>query len=116
MGDRAWSLLDERALFTLDTLRDIFGPITVNDWMWGGRFSERGLRTQDGNTGSKYSQHRFGRAIDCIFKDTTAEEVREYIFSNPDMFPHIRGVELGTSWLHFDIGNRFGNGIYTFNH
>lgn len=34
-GEKAWELLDERLLITLDRLRDRFGPITVNNWHSG---------------------------------------------------------------------------------
>ena len=114
-GDKAWSLLDDRALKTLDTLRDKFGITTVNSWSWNGDRKWSGLRTPDSPYYSKYSQHSFGREFDCIFRDKTAEEVREYILDNQEEFPHIRGLELGVSWLHFDVGNRPGDGIYTFN-
>ena len=32
LGRKAWLVLDPRALFTLDQLRDAFGICTVNDW------------------------------------------------------------------------------------
>ncbi len=113
-GDKAWSLLDDRALKTLDTLRDKFGSTTVNSWSWNGDRMWSGLRTSESPYGSEYSQHRYGRAFDCIFKEKTAEEVREYVLANQDEFPYIRGIELDVSWLHFDVGNRPGDNIYTF--
>ena len=114
-GDRAWSLLDDRALETLDALRDKFGKTTVNNWQWNGFRKWSGLRTPGSPYFSKYSQHTFGRAFDCIFAETTAEEVREYVLEHQDEFPHIRGIELDVTWLHFDVGNRPGDDIYTFN-
>lgn len=114
-GDKAWYLLDDRALETLDTLREHFGPTTVNNWLWEGRRMNSGLRTCDSKYGTQYSQHRFGRAFDPIFKGIDTEEVREYVLSHQDEFPHIRGLELKVAWLHFDIGNRPGDDIYTFN-
>ncbi len=113
-GDKAWSLLDDRALKTLDTIREKFGPTTVNSWSWNGPRKWSGLRTPDSPDYRKYSQHTYGRAFDCIFKDTTAEEVREYILANQEEFPHIGGIELGTSWLHFDTRNNEGDTIFTF--
>ena len=104
-GQAAIQLIDERVLITLDVLREKFGPITVNNWVWGGPRQWSGLRTQESPFGTQYSQHRFGRAADCVFRDVTAEEVRQYILAAPDEFPHITFIELDVSWLHFDVRN-----------
>lgn len=104
-GAAAIELIDERVLITLDALREKFGPITVNNWVWGGNRQWSGLRTEQSPFGTAFSQHRFGRAVDCIFRNVTAEEVRQYILANPDEFPLITFVELDVSWLHFDVRN-----------
>lgn len=112
--DKAWLCFDDRALETLDALREKFGKATVNNWAWGGNRNWSGLRTPRSPYGTMYSQHRYGRAFDVIFAEVAAEEAREYVLSNPDEFPHIKGIELGVSWFHFDVGNRWGDGIQTF--
>ena len=104
-GDKALELLDERLLITLDELRRAFGSITVNNWSFGGDRQWSGLRTGLSPVGSIYSQHRFGRAADCLFKEVDVETVRVSILDNPDAFPLIASVELETSWLHFDVRN-----------
>jgi len=106
-GEKGWMLLDDRLLITLDKLRNAYGGITINNWFWGGDRQWSGLRTSDGPYYSPYSQHTFGRAADCIFKDTTAEEARQDILANPDnpKFRDIMSIELETSWLHFDVRN-----------
>ena len=104
-GAKALMFLDEAALITLDALRERYGSITVNNWFWGGDRQWSGLRTEKSHYGSQYSQHRFGRAFDCLFKDITAEEVRQEILADPDLFPLINSLELNTSWLHFDCRN-----------
>jgi hypothetical protein len=63
----------------LDALRDKFGPITVNDWSWGGTFKESGYRSATSRTGAKYSQHRYGRAFDCKFGHVTVQGVYTYL-------------------------------------
>jgi len=105
--NKSWQLLDERALITLDNLRGLYGSITINDWSWGGKNQWRGLRTSDSKYYSTYSQHSFGRAFDLIFKDTTAEAVRQDILANRSdpAFKYINSLEEGTSWLHFDVRN-----------
>ena len=104
-GEKALELLDDRLLITLDDMRDAYGPIVVNDWYRGGVIQWRGLRTDNSPVGTIYSQHRFGRAADLIFLDTDAESVRRDILNNPNLFPHIQSLELGTTWLHFDVRN-----------
>ena len=106
-GEKAWQLLDDRMLITLDRLREKYGRMTVNSWKWGGNREWSGLRTADSPYFSKYSQHSFGRAADIIFNDITAEEVRQDILDNPDdpTFEFINSIELGVSWLHMDCRN-----------
>lgn len=105
-GERAWELLDERALFTLDLLRDRFGPITVNNYAFGGSRQWSGLRTAQSPYYSETSQHSFGRAFDCLFRDSKAEAVRRHILSDPGDY-NITGIELNVAWLHFDCRNSF---------
>lgn len=110
-------LFDINALRTIDRLRSHFGPLTINDWMWGGDFQESGFREWDTETGATLSQHKFGRAFDCKFKNVTAEEVREdmrkhnmfqapqaIMKARPSRYAHIRRIESfkRMSWFHFD--------------
>lgn len=113
-GEKAWSLLDSRALEMLDKVREFSGPLVVNNWKWGGDRQWSGLRTPESPYGTIYSQHRYGRAFDCISSQKSSQELREHILNNQEDFPYIRGIELDVSWLHFDVGNRPGNGIVTF--
>ncbi len=106
-GDKAWELLDERLLRTLDRLRKRFGPTIVNNWHSGGPREWSGLRTADSPYYSRFSQHSFGRAADCLFVNEDAETVRQEILAAPDDpdFALIGSLELGVSWLHFDVRN-----------
>lgn len=106
-GEKAWQLMDERLLITLDRLRDQFGPMTINNYYFGGDREWSGLRTKDSPFYSPYSQHSFGRAADCLFKNISTDAVRRTILGdqeNPD-FELIGSIELGVSWLHFDVRN-----------
>ena len=129
-GEKAWQLFDYRALKTLEWLRENLGSCVVNDWSWGGTFSQSGLRTfefymQDGITMSteanakivkSYSQHKFGRAFDCKFSRYTAEQARQWIKDNwkDSGFDWSITLEEGVSWLHFDVRNREDNNVYSF--
>ena len=111
-GILAWELLDAGMLRVLDRLRDKFGPMTINNWKWGGSREWSGLRIPISPYYSQYSQHSFGRAFDIVFQDVDVNTVREYILNNQYEFPEIGGVELETSWLHIDGRNY--EGIKTF--
>jgi hypothetical protein len=106
-GEKAWELLDVRLLKTLDRLRKRYGSITVNNYYWGLEREWSGLRTPDSPYYSRYSQHSFGRAADCLFAQLSAEEVRQDILAAPvdPAFELIGSLELGVSWLHFDVRN-----------
>lgn len=108
-GSKSLQLLDSRALFTLDQLREKFGSCTVNT-PWNGTFNESGLRTKDCKYFKPYSQHSFGRAFDCKFSSIDAWSVREYICKHPKEFPFITFLEEGEgiSWVHFDVRNSKG--------
>ena len=104
-GDKSFELIDERALITLDTLRDHLGPCTVNDWYWGGQFEQSGLRTPDAPEYSPTSQHTFGRAMDGKFKNVLAADARQYVIENRLLFPYIAFLEDDVEWFHFDVRN-----------
>ena len=112
-GETAWELLDERALITLDALRDKFGVATVNNYKYGGSRIWSGFRTPDSPYYSETSQHSLGKAFDVIFKHVTAEEARQHIFANRNDFIHISGLELDCSWLHFDVRNATPIKVFT---
>ena len=35
-GERLWLIFDQKILYTLDALREIYNKIIVNTWWWGG--------------------------------------------------------------------------------
>lgn len=114
-----WRLMDSRVLWTADQLRDIFGPMIVNDYMFGGNNEQRGFRDplelldkNHYNNTNQYkplfssftSQHCFGRALDTKIVNYLSETVRQYIIRNKkkEQFKHITAIEKNVSWLHFD--------------
>ena len=124
-GRRLFLALDARALACLDALRRRYGPVTVNDWHLGGAFRLSGLRPMGSGTGARLSQHIFGRAFDCKFRDVTADEVRADLLAwqaagrprgagadirnrtRAEAFAPICRIEQvpDMSWFHFDVGN-----------
>lgn len=106
-----WWILDERALKCLDLLREEFGTIIVNDWKWGGNNQYRGFRPFDCEVGAKYSQHKFGRGFDCVFKHAQPKLVSLYIMERQKdgwgsgVFRYITWTKVYSTWLHFDVRN-----------
>lgn len=104
-----WRLIDSKVIETLDLLRKRFGPVIVNDYLFGGNNKYRGYRPSieiiQNNVGTFTSQHCFGRAIDCVFKSISVDEVREDIYEQPNLacYKYISAVENNVSWLHFDV-------------
>lgn len=95
-------LIDKRLIEADQKLRDYFGVVTINNWWNGGERNWSGLRTYGSPYYSATSQHSFGRASDKLFKNATAEEVREYIKKNwKDL--GIYCIEIDVNWVHSDI-------------
>ena len=94
-------LLDVRLVKSDQLLRDHFGSVTINNWWDGGERNWSGLRTPVSPEYSPESQHTFGRGSDKIFKNATAEEVREYIKKFYVGYG-ITAIEDGVSWVHDD--------------
>jgi len=112
-----WQQLDARSLYSLDRLREIFGPAYVNTWLWGGRFEQSGLRTPNSQYYSPTSQHSHGRGFDVKFRnEDDYDKIRHIIVSNPlkDEFRFITCIEKDTpTWLHIDcrIWDKMAYGI-----
>ncbi|MDD3443201.1 MAG: hypothetical protein PHW89_08055 [Sulfurimonas denitrificans] len=109
MGDaKVWEIFDSGVIEAIDTIKENFpnGTMTINNWYWGGDRNWSGLRTPQSPYHSLTSMHSYGKAIDAVFSQYDAEEVRSFIVANPQLFPHVKGIETDISWLHIDTRNR----------
>ena len=86
-------------------------PVRLNSWHYAKDgvpvFNERGFRLPDTETGSKYSQHKQGNAGDLDVRGMTADEVREDILANKQVFMDLglttlESGEYAPTWVHFD--------------
>ena len=107
LGERAWTLMDERILRGADWLRELFGPCTINGKFGGKGFTESGLRDPFTKTGAPFSQHKFGRALDLKFHKVTCKEVYDYIIRNPgdareNGITTVEDIAFTGTWLHID--------------
>ena len=108
LGDKAWDLIDNDLITTIDQLKYRYnkGSMIINNWLWDGGRQWSGLRTIDSPYYSKTSQHTLGKAIDCVFSHYKVEDVRYDIISNIHLFPALKGIEMDVSWLHIDVRDR----------
>lgn len=129
-GEGAWQFICPRLLHTLLIIREGLGkPMTINNWHVGGKFSQRGLRSNMGSIfmskfkkGSMYlSAHVMGRAVDFDVKGMTAPEVRDWLEGIEKELPYkirlenkMKGKQI--SWVHLDMFYRTASPkVYRFN-
>lgn len=106
-GEKILRYINTLATFTADQLRHKFGPTTINNWAWKGKRQYSGLRLKGEPHYRASSDHSFGNALDMVFKNARAQDVRNYIEDNPDLFPFITFIEEGknVNWLHISVSN-----------
>tara|TARA_R110000803_G_scaffold44651_1_gene94444 strand:+ start:274 stop:750 length:477 start_codon:yes stop_codon:yes gene_type:complete len=129
-GEKAWQFLSIRMLHTMLIIRKELGlSITINNWKWGGKFSQRGLRENTSQIvmgknrlGKIYlSAHVLGRAVDFDVKGMEAYKVRLWLKDNYDKLPYsirleneMNGKQI--SWVHLDTYSNINNPkVYLFN-
>lgn len=101
-----YSLVDPKIVELAQFYRDFFkAEIIINNWSYGGTYTLRGKRPKNTTVGASNSQHKIGRAFDCDVKGLTAEQVRQIIKQNKNLFfsKGLRRVENNVNWVHSDI-------------
>lgn len=124
------SRFDKRLLETILWIREtIDSPITANDWLWNGRFDERGLRdtstpmVQDraARDDAWISGHVMAMALDYTVEGQTAAEHRDWLEARAEALPHKIRLEnemdgQQISWVHLDVCDEPDNPkVYRFN-
>lgn len=116
---RLWWKFNPRGLWTIDRLRDKYGPMICNTWHDGGAHQYRGYRPPDCPVGSSDSDHKvWGNAFDLVPVNEEVERIRQDILDNPwvEDFAYITVLELDIPWLHVAFRNwdKGLKGILTF--
>lgn len=104
--------------FTKEFLSDYYGEevsIIINDWLWGGDFTESGFRLPDTNLGSELSFHKGGLCsaadVKCRLKESNrwipADDIRSIIFDHEKEFmaaglTTLEAKEYAPTWVHMD--------------
>lgn len=105
-GENAWQFLDTDFLHCLLIIRR--NILRRAMYCNGNHQHQRGLRcnmcpTVKGKAAVYLSSHLFGKAGDFTIPGMSAEEARQQIKANADLFPCNVRIEGGVSWLHFDV-------------
>ena len=115
-GEKAIELMDNRIINCADLLREMLDkPCVINNWHLNGQYHESGLRSMDTTTGAKWSQHKFGRAIDVKVIGMKSEEVRAFIRLHWQEFKAVglTTIEKDTpTWCHCDCRFTGLDGLY----
>lgn len=114
--DVLWRMIPTEIIETIDKLKETFsnGSMTINNYFWDSDREWSGLRTKGSPYYSSGSQHTLFNAIDAVFSDYKAEDVRSYILSHQSRFLHITRLEDEVEWLHFDIKETGNSAIVLF--
>lgn len=108
-GTSSIELLDMRIVMGIQYLREQSGRvITINNWATGGQYKESGLRRFDTKTGAKWSQHKYGRAIDTKWQGWTIKQAFDFVVSHQNylidrqLITTIENISATPTWLHLD--------------
>ena len=111
-GEQSIKFIDSRLQETVLVIREYLGlPMYINNWVWGGDKTQRGLRcnlcqivkdkTEDEVV--YLSPHPLGKGVDFNVKGMSAEEVRQWLQKNQILLPYPIRVERKVSWVHIDL-------------
>lgn len=108
-GSKSIALMDNRIIEGVTLLRKYANvPFTVNNWAVGGNRDESGLRLPNTRTGAKWSQHKYGRAVDIVPRGMTVRQLFAILKAHEDEFVSkclittVEDVNVTLSWLHVD--------------
>lgn len=104
----------------LDTVRELLGPMVINNYHTGGQRQWRGVRLPTCPQWSPGSQHSYDKAsgklcaaFDATCLDHSAESARKLLLAQaPALLGRLEGK---VSWLHADMGPRRGGLVHVFN-
>lgn len=108
-GAKSIALMDDRIIEGVTLLRKYANvPFVINNWHKGLDKDERGLRLPNTRTGAKWSQHKFGRAIDLVPQGMTVRQLFAILKAHEDEFIEkklittVENVDITKVWMHCD--------------
>ena len=123
--EKAWEFIRPEIILFLTAIREQFKkPVIVNNYSYGGKLQQRGLRANmDEIVREKrdyyISQHCLGSAVDFSIKGITPKEIVEHILENEEYYrefiTRIENPEQTPTWVHVDCANTGKDKIIIFN-
>lgn len=111
-GEKSWMFIDSKLIETMDFIREKLNlPIYINDWNWGGKNTQKGLRENMCDIVQSYtkkrkiyiSAHCLGKAVDFNIKGMSAVSFRAWIQLYKDELPFNIRIENHVPWNHLDV-------------
>ena len=107
--DHRW-FINKRLVMFCEWLREKCEgeAVVINNWSWGGRLDDAGLRICGTDTGATHSQHKYKSAVDIHVSGYSTTQLREIVVEN---FTYVNKVfDITTiekisktpTWLHVD--------------
>ena len=106
IGTRCLDWLNCRLIPTVQLIRDHVGALVINDWLWGGKFVDSGLRVFNDNKYAGLSSHKGGNCVDLKPRDMSCEELYYHILNNQHLYPYIsriESIEHTPTWVHVEV-------------
>lgn len=127
-GENVYQFFSPDVLSDLDTIRETYGaPITINDWFWGGQYSESGLRSnRDSIVRSKTTLYLSAHCLGCGFdlKDKTNIRANNQKLYNHvcnlirqkklKVFRRVENIQKTPTWVHVDAFQTISNELVIF--
>lgn len=113
-GQVAWTFFDAKLFAVILSLRQRLNkPIYVNNWQINGSHTQSGFRCIQCEIVKQaiaenrlyVSAHMTGQALDFSVEGLIAQEVRDYIIKNKNIWPYPIRLEDKVSWVHLDTRN-----------
>lgn len=106
-GDKSLMLFEDWVLQLLDAFRKAYGKsLSINNYGYGGKRINSGLRALDCKVGAYKSKHKQGIAFDIRAKDM--DDLRAFIKKHDTFFQiaRVEKFEYTKSWCHIEFANR----------
>ena len=113
-GEKSVKFLCPRLIELAQKLRDNYGALTINNWLYFGDRQYSGFRQEGEPYRSITSQHSFGRAIDIVPLNIDVESLREDLLKNLDKFVEIGGFGIYKTFVHLDIRYKVDGNVQFF--
>jgi len=112
LEERALLLIDSRIIEVAQYLRKMYGKTFINTYGIKGHLQNSGFRPCDAGIGAEFSQHKYGRAVDLKFPETSHAIIFKQITTGEsiqkDLYQlgarRLEDIEDTPTWIHIDLG------------